>query len=267
MAGKKKANMSREEAEELYKDLQKSMATLLAREANSGRASTPKRKAELKAAMEKTRAEAAPTRSPSKASTDNRDTSSSTSMSTKFIPGSYTAIALVLTFALVKVSFSAMEAMGVGSVTSAEASYISPVEHSIIQQRKSGTREEINILNALDLRRAELEERSRRLDERKDSLDLRDGEFASKVVQLRDLTARLQGERERNERRRSTQIEQLANVYGSMNPQEAAPLIEQLDITIALALLERMPEKRIGQILALMRPERALAITRLLSGN
>ncbi len=52
-----------------------------------------------------------------------------------------------------------------------------------------------------------------------------------------------------------------------MNPKEASLLIEQLDITIALGLLERMPEKRIGQILSLMSPDRALTITRMLSGR
>jgi len=267
MTKTKKVNMSREEAEELYKDLQKSMATLLAREANSGRGSSPQRKAELKAAMERTRPEG----DISKPTQVKREQAKSRSGGATTInllnSGHYTAIALIVTFAFVKVTFSAMEVMGVGSVTKAEASFISPVEQSIIAQRRNGTREDINILNALDLRRAELEERSQRLDERQEALDRRDGEFASKVVQLRDLTSRLQGEREKNERRRSTQIEQLANVYGSMNPQEAAPLIEQLDITIALALLERMPEKRIGQILSMMRPERALAITRMLSGN
>ena len=52
-----------------------------------------------------------------------------------------------------------------------------------------------------------------------------------------------------------------------MNPQEAAQLIEQLDVTIALGLIEKMPEKRIGQILATMKPEKALALTKLLSGK
>ena len=77
----------------------------------------------------------------------------------------------------------------------------------------------------------------------------------------------LKGDREKNDKKRSTQLEQLSNVYGSMDPKEAATLIEQLDVTIALSLLERMPEKRIGQILALMNPQRALVITRMLSGK
>jgi flagellar motility protein MotE (MotC chaperone) len=52
-----------------------------------------------------------------------------------------------------------------------------------------------------------------------------------------------------------------------MNPAEAAALLEQLDTPIALELLGRMPGKRIGQILALMTSERALTLTRMLSGR
>jgi flagellar motility protein MotE (MotC chaperone) len=72
-------------------------------------------------------------------------------------------------------------------------------------------------------------------------------------------------ERQKGERQRDTQLDQLANVYGSMNPPEAAHLLEQLDIQIAQALIERMPEKRIGQILALMNAQRALELTNRLS--
>jgi flagellar motility protein MotE (MotC chaperone) len=80
------------------------------------------------------------------------------------------------------------------------------------------------------------------------------------------MTTALKLDRDKSDKKRNTQIEQLANVYGSMDPKEAASLIEQLDITIALNLLQKMPEKRIAQILALMNPERALGITRMLSG-
>ena len=120
---------------------------------------------------------------------------------------------------------------------------------------------------ALDKRRAELATRADGLDSRKEDLDDRERELAVRLNELRELTERLKSDRRREHTKRSKQIEQLANVYGSMNPTEAAQLIEQLDITIALELIRRMPEKRIGQILALMSPERALGITRMLSGD
>ena len=75
------------------------------------------------------------------------------------------------------------------------------------------------------------------------------------------------GGRSKQNKKTTTLHCKLANVYGSMNPQEAATLIEKLDSQIALGLITRMPEKRIGQILALMSPEKALTMTKMLSNG
>ena len=184
--------------------------------------------------------------------------------------GKALAIILVLVFGGLKVTFSALEHAGIASVSPAEASIAMNSAAPAFKLASGNTqvsREEINILSALDARRQELESRARKLDERDLEQEKRDREFAAKLTELRELTDRLKGERDKDDKKRENQLAQLANVYGSMNPQEAAQLMEQLDVTIALSLIERMPEKRIGQILALMSPERALSITRMLSGK
>jgi flagellar motility protein MotE (MotC chaperone) len=88
-----------------------------------------------------------------------------------------------------------------------------------------------------------------------------------RLTELKELSERLKAEREKGEKQRNVQLDQLANVYGSMNPPEAAHLLEQLDINIAHSLIQRMPEKRIGQILSLMNAERALELTNRLSSK
>jgi flagellar motility protein MotE (MotC chaperone) len=118
---------------------------------------------------------------------------------------------------------------------------------------------------ALDHRRSELEDRAGRLEQRELEFSARDRDLALRLTELKELSERLKIERQKGERQRDTQLDQLANVYGSMNPPEAAHLLEQLDIQIAQALIERMPEKRIGQILALMNAQRALELTNRLS--
>jgi len=176
------------------------------------------------------------------------------------------AIVFVLFFAVCKFGFSAMEASGVFGVEDAHASLVAATQTQSINL-SSYSKEEVSVLKSLDARREELHKRSERLQTQTRDLEEREREFAVRLTELRDLSQRLSVERERNERRRDSQLEQLANVYGSMNPKEAALLIEQLDITIAIGLLERMPEKRIGQILSLMSPDRALTMTRMLSGR
>ena len=125
--------------------------------------------------------------------------------------------------------------------------------------------EEVAVLTALDSRRAELEKRSKRLDQKEEELKLRDQESAVRLTQLRDLTNRLKLDRESNETDKRQKMEQLANVYSSMNHPEAAGLMEQLDVTIALELLSKLPEKRIAQIIGLMRQEKALLLTKMMS--
>ena len=60
------------------------------------------------------------------------------------------------------------------------------------------------------------------------------------------------------------QVEQLAKIYSAMSPEESAKLMEELDITIALDLMSKMSEKRIGLILSLMDKEKALKMSKML---
>lgn len=172
------------------------------------------------------------------------------------------AVALVLFFALAKIGVAALENFGLGIVEPVAAAQVQSTD---IVSKGGFSRAELELLRSLDSRRATLEKRAHKIKSQENELEERDREFAMRLTELREMTERLKVERERDVRKRDAQLDQLANVYGSMNPKEAADLMQQLDVTIALELIERMPEKRIGQILALMTPERALSITRMMS--
>jgi flagellar motility protein MotE (MotC chaperone) len=176
--------------------------------------------------------------------------------------GQMGAVAFVVLFCVAKISISALEAAGVGEVKPVEAAVVAPVRTG-----PQWSKEEVKILTALDQRRSELEERSGRLEQREHEFASRDRDLAARLTELKELSERLKLEREKGEKQRNVQLDQLANVYGSMNPPEAAHLLEQLDINIAHSLIQRMPEKRIGQILALMNADRALELTNRLSSK
>jgi flagellar motility protein MotE (MotC chaperone) len=281
MTAQKGKSMSRAEAAELYRDLKKAMSTVKSKKPGAA-SKVPKGEPsvgeliarEISKAMKKD--DAATTAPPAGARRGGESLAVEPEMS---IPlpvaassparGRNAAILFVITVAISKVALSALEAAGFATATPAQAVMVSPLTPPTAprESHEPFSREEVKILTALDARRAELEDRRQKLDERMRELDVRDREFVARLTELRELNNRLGAERDRNQRKRNTQLEQLANVYGSMNPQEAAQLIEQLDVTIALGLIEKMPEKRIGQILATMSPEKALALTRLLSGK
>lgn len=126
---------------------------------------------------------------------------------------------------------------------------------------------EQEIFQALDQRRATLEERRAQLDEREGEIKEQEEELSIRLAELRQLTGELRAARGAEGAAMQAQVEQLSKVYVSMKPDEAAGLLQELDTMIAFELIKQMPEKRIGQLLALMEPKKSLLITRMLAGE
>ena len=287
MKAENKNKLSREQAEEIYKDLKTRLAAingrkpnpvlsnaLAAAEAADRRVGSEPKAAAHKAYKQTVRASA---KGASIASSDigtsridpvilSSIAQKISGMKTRPNRGHILAVTLILCCVAVKATLSVFDYIGVFEVPRAEAVMMAKSQLAAPQNGLAGySKEEIKLLTQLDARRVELEERARKLESRERELSSLERDFTGKLTELRELTQRLSLERDKNEKKRSAQLEQLANVYGSMNPQEAAQLLQQLDVSIALSLVQRMPEKRIGQILALMNPERALTITKMLS--
>ncbi len=117
----------------------------------------------------------------------------------------------------------------------------------------------------LDQRRVELEQRRLVLDEKEKELKIQMNLISEKTTELKSITAKLNNLRKEKDHQYEARLEQLASVYGSMSPNEAANLITKLDDDIALGLLERMPGKRMAQILGVMDQNRAIELTKVLT--
>lgn len=271
MKEKRKPTMTREQAEALYKELQQRMTNKIVAEKKSGKASDDSQ--EIAALKEAVLKRAAAENSPQSKVTKARVREAvAQDVLSEPMPryrasssrGQVAAFSFVVFFAVAKTVMSGLEFAGIGNVEPVEASVVTPPKFAAPSTLGYGP-EEVKLLTALDARRMDLDEDEKQLKLKQDQLDTRDREFTVRLTELRDMTEQLKLERTKNSQKKNAQLDQLANVYGSMNPQEAAQLMGQLDITIALSLIERMPEKRIGQILALMNPEKALSLTRMLS--
>lgn len=243
--------LTKEEAGALYDNLQRAVGSMMAKDkAAQARPSMPKPAA----------ARPAPSPAAAAAGIASRPLAAASAPRGRAVSGEALAVMAVAIFCCAKVTLSALEASGIASAPPAEA--------AVATARPKGpqwSKEEAKVLTALDARRVELEERSNRLEQRETVAASRDRDISVKLTELKGLTERLKSEREKGDKQRNAQLDQLANVYGSMNPPEAAHLLEQLDIQIALSLVERLPEKRMGQLLGLMSPQKALELTQLLS--
>jgi len=257
--------LTREQANELYDNLQRTMTTMFAKKAQKATDTSAQTSAKVTASDATTKA--AGKSAYAKTSTSTKASSLTTGARTgvraaygRRVNGNAAAVMLLAFFCCAKISLSALEASGIGRIEPAQAVVVRP--QAVGPQ---WSKEEVKILTALDSRRVELEERGARIEQRESDFSAKERELAVRLTELKELSEKLKIEREKGDKQRGTQLEQLANVYGSMNPPEAAHLLEQLDIQVSLSLIERMPEKRIGQILALMNPQRALELTNLLS--
>lgn len=124
---------------------------------------------------------------------------------------------------------------------------------------------ERQLLLELDARRVELEQRREALDRREADLKSQQQAMAERLAELRTMTAKLSDAHKEKNTQYEARLGQLANVYGAMGPNEAAVLISRLEDNTAIDLLQRMPEKRMGQILSFMDKERAVELTRILT--
>ena len=125
---------------------------------------------------------------------------------------------------------------------------------------------EREMLLALDQRRVELETRNHGLDRKEMELGIQDRIVTEKIAELKSIYGQLQARRQEHDQKREAKLEQLAEVYATMAPEQAAPIIAKLDNETALSLLQRMSGKRMGQILSSMSSDRAIELTKGLRG-
>lgn len=152
-------------------------------------------------------------------------------------------------------------------LSAATDSEASPAVAQIVNSTRNVSWSEADkqVLSELDERRVELEKRKQLLDQREAEFKAQTQAMSERLAELRSLSTRIVTVRKERDSQYESRLEQLANVYGSMAPNEAAPLMARLDEDTALALLKRMPGKRMGQILSLMDQERAVQLTKILT--
>lgn len=109
------------------------------------------------------------------------------------------------------------------------------------------------------------------LDERKAALDAREAEIAlaraavlkqnEELTQLREDVAALLDQAKSTEQ---ADITRLVKIYEAMKPAEAAMILQDADLELAVLVIAAMAERNAGPIMAAMKPDRANAVARIL---
>ena len=128
---------------------------------------------------------------------------------------------------------------------------------------------------------SEMSENRQTAKERERALDLREQAIRASEKRLKDSVQNQQQQRPRADDAAATRagakadkeaeeaetLDQLARIYQSMKPKQAAVVFEQLDIDVQIAVARKMRERSTAQILAAMTPAGAARLSMALAGK
>lgn len=123
------------------------------------------------------------------------------------------------------------------------------------------TDEEVDVLQQLAKRREELDLRARQLDEREALVQAAEQRMEQKMAELKALQAIVEDLLKARSEQEEAELKSLVKMYENMKPKAAARVFEEMDMDVLLDVVERMNERKVAPILALVTPTRAKEIT------
>lgn len=123
------------------------------------------------------------------------------------------------------------------------------------------TRAEVEVLQNLSARRAELDKRAREIDLKEKLLAASEQRVNERIAELKAIEANIQTLLAARKDAEESQIKSLVKVYENMKPKDAARIFEELEMDILLPVAQRMKEAKFALILAQMDAEKAKRLT------
>ncbi|MGR3630524.1 MAG: MotE family protein [Limimaricola soesokkakensis] len=117
------------------------------------------------------------------------------------------------------------------------------------------------VLSAIATERGLLDEQRAALNDRASEIALAEETLAIETARLEELRGELEGLLTKIDEARQADVERLVALYVNMKPREAATIMNDLDIEVAVTVLGAMPERDAAPVLAAMNVVRAQAIS------
>ena len=133
-------------------------------------------------------------------------------------------------------------------------------ENPAKESENTAKKEEID-LNFLIAKKSELKEEEERLVKRRAELIAIQEKINKKIETLAQLRDDIRAEVARKKTLEEQKLKHLIKVYSAMKPQDAASLIEKLDIKLAIELLSKMKGEDVGNIMSFVNIEKAAKIS------
>jgi len=117
------------------------------------------------------------------------------------------------------------------------------------------------ILESLQNRRKQLDQRSRDLEMRENLLKAAEKRVETKVNELKDVEARVKNDMGTRDEAEQKRFKGIISMYENMKPKDAARIFDRLDMKILVSVSTYMNPRNMSDILAQMTPEAAERLT------
>lgn len=117
------------------------------------------------------------------------------------------------------------------------------------------------ILERLQSRRQELEQRAREIDIRESLLKAAEKRIESKVEELRAIEQRATAEKEQTAEAENGRFKGLVTTYESMKPKDAAKVFERLEMGVLIEIASKIAPRKMSDIMGQMSPDAAERLT------
>jgi len=134
-----------------------------------------------------------------------------------------------------------------------------PLKMANAEKKYSPT--ELELLQNLSKRRAELDQRSEELDQRELLLKATEQRVQEKIDQLQKMQTQLDAALGKVDEQEDERLQSLVRIYEAMKPQEAAAIFDKLEQPVLMQVLTRMKDKSVAAILPHLDGDKARAIT------
>jgi flagellar motility protein MotE (MotC chaperone) len=117
------------------------------------------------------------------------------------------------------------------------------------------------VLERLQERRQELDQRARELDVREGLVNAAEKRLEAKVFELKEIEARITAAAVKKDEEAAARVKSLVVMYENMKAKDAAKIFDRLDMRILLEVAKEVNPRRMSDILAQMTPEAAERLT------
>lgn len=118
------------------------------------------------------------------------------------------------------------------------------------------------IIAAIRKREVELARREQKIAERERAVVELESRIESRATEVDRIRVEVEGRISEWVSQGQDRVAQLASVYASMPPPKAGALLNRLDLDLAVSVIRGMKKKSSAGVLAAMRPDRALLVSR-----